>query len=159
MLRPLPRSRPAGRALRRLALALALGAAVPGGAAAFCFDQATDRYKLPPLLLQTIAELESGLNPEAANWNRDGSVDVGLMQINSWWEPRLGPSRWIAVCTDPCYNVQVGAWILADCLHRHGYTLQGLGCYNARSPDKRKRYSEKVLQAVMNKLGAPQDAR
>ncbi len=138
-----------------LVLAAALALAV-GRASAFCFDQATAAYRLPPLLLETIAEVESAMNPDAANWNRDGTVDVGLMQVNSWWEPRLGPERWQAVCSDPCYNVTVGAWILADCLHRYGYGLQGLGCYNARSPDKRERYSRKVLAAMMAKLGKPQ---
>lgn len=131
-----------------LAIAAAISAgARPPAAEAFCFEEAAARYGLPPDLLRIVAETESALDPDAAGWNADGSVDVGLMQINSWWEPRLGTERWNAVCTDPCYNVTVGAWILADCLRRHGYTPEGIGCYNALSPERRARYARTVLQA------------
>lgn len=136
-------------------LLIATGMAPPHPAAAFCFDEAAARYDLPAVLLRTIAELESGLDPEAAGWNADGSVDVGLMQINSSWEESLGRAGWIEVCTDPCYNVMVGAWILADCLRRHGYTVEGIGCYNARSPEKRRRYTQKVLAALWEKVVRP----
>ncbi len=122
-------------------------------ASAFCFEEAAARYGVPPVLLRTIAETESGLDPEAAGWNADGSVDVGLMQINSWWESRLGDRAWLGVCTDPCYNVMVGAWILRDCLDRHGYTVDGIGCYNARSPEKRERYTRKILRSVLDRMG------
>jgi soluble lytic murein transglycosylase-like protein len=141
----------------RLMIALGLATLVWANplpqALAFCFDEAAERYDLPPLLLRTIAQTESGFDPEAAGWNGDGSVDVGLMQINSWWEPRLGPARWVSVCTDPCYNVMVGAWILRDCLDRYGYSMEGIGCYNARSPEKRERYTRKILGALIRSLG------
>ncbi|GAB4262159.1 MAG: lytic transglycosylase domain-containing protein [Deferrisomatales bacterium] len=133
-----------------MALAAAVGAAPR--ARGFCFEEAARLYDLPPLLLRTIAEHESRLDPDAAGWNRDGSVDVGLMQINSWWEDRLGRERWIAVCTDPCYNVKVGAWILADCLRRHGYTPEGIGCYNAVSSPKRHAYSKRIVDDLLEKL-------
>jgi soluble lytic murein transglycosylase-like protein len=134
-----------------LLLSGALGVA-PRLSHAFCFEEAAARYGVPEVLLRTIAELESGLDPEAAGWNADGSVDVGLMQINSWWESRLGPERWIRVCTDPCYNVLVGAWVLRDCLARYGYTVDGIGCYNARSPEKRERYTRKILRSLVDQV-------
>ena len=96
--------------------ALWAGVVLPGSASAFCFEEAAARYRVPVALLETIAELESGLDPEAVHWNADGSLDVGLMQVNSAWEAKLGSKRWEAVCTDPCYNVLTGAWVLADCL-------------------------------------------
>jgi soluble lytic murein transglycosylase-like protein len=92
---------------------------------------------------------------DAAAWheNGDGTYDVGLMQINSSWRERLGPERWETVATDPCYNVIVGAWILADCLHRYGYTWEGLGCYNAVSRDKRAAYAQELAERMRRKLG------
>ena len=116
---------------------------------AFCFDEAARKYNLPPLLLRTIAQEESGLDVNAAGWNPDGSVDVGLMQINSWWEEKLGRARWVGLCTDPCYNVMIGAWILADCIYRYGYTVDGIGCYNASSPEKRAKYTDKILRRAL----------
>ena len=35
-----------------------------------------------------IASMESGLNPSALNYNRNGTVDIGLFQINSIWQKR-----------------------------------------------------------------------
>jgi soluble lytic murein transglycosylase-like protein len=149
--------RPAGEKFRRLFRAAvaaawvlaAIGFGLRSPAGAFCFDEAARKYNLPPLLLRTIAQEESGLDPNAAGWNADGSVDVGLMQINSWWEEKLGRARWIGLCSDPCYNVMVGAWILADCIYRYGYTVDGIGCYNASSPKKRAKYTDKILKRVL----------
>lgn len=140
------------RSLLAVALVLPVALAVASPGSTFCFGEAARAYDLPTILLEVIAEVESGMNPNAAGWNPDGSVDVGLMQINSWWENRLGRKRWIAVCTDPCYNVMTGAWILADCLQRYGYTMEGVGCYNALSPEKRTRYSEKIYQTFLSKM-------
>lgn len=55
------------------------------------------------------------------------------MQINSWWFDTLGTERWQALA-DPCFNVRVGAWILRDCIDRHGYTWDGLACYRSGKP-------------------------
>jgi len=37
-----------------------------------------------------IASMESGLNPSAINYNKNGTVDTGLFQINSVWYKRCG---------------------------------------------------------------------
>jgi len=40
-----------------------------------------------------VAKAESGLNPSAVNVNSDGSLDVGLFQINSKWHPSVSMSQ------------------------------------------------------------------
>jgi hypothetical protein len=97
--------------------------------------------------LQGIARVESGLNPAAVNRNRNGTVDLGLMQINSFWLNTLGTSS-RELIDKPCYNVMVGAWILSDCLDRHGKTWKAIGCYNATSHDKRVNYSWKIYREL-----------
>ena len=58
------------------------------GALANCWDKAARYYHVDPYLLYAIANVESGMNPYAVGQNRDGTRDVGLMQINSSHLPR-----------------------------------------------------------------------
>ena len=112
---------------------------------AHCFEQAGARYGIAPVLLEAISTVESGGNPLARNLNRDGSEDLGHMQINSRWLETLaafGIDR--QKLLDPCLNTYVGAWILAQNIRRHGYGWEAIGAYNARSPAKRNAYSHRV---------------
>lgn len=107
------------------------------------FIEASERYKVDAWLLYAIAKHESGLNPYAVNRNRNGSVDVGVMQINSihfQTLEKLGISK--ESLWNPETNIQVGAWVLAQCIKKNGYTTNALNCYNG---DKTGRYSAKVM--------------
>lgn len=118
---------------------------LPSAALAFCFEDAGNTYRLNPRLLKNIASLESGMNPAAVHRNRDGSLDFGLMQVNSFWinATHLDKERLVR---DPCYNTLAGARILRDCIDRLGYTWEAIGCYNATSGDKRRSYAWKVFR-------------
>ena len=123
-------------------LALALGLAVPAQA---CWDDAAARYQVNPTLLHAIARTESGVNPRAIGLNRNGSRDIGLMQINSGWLPTLARHGITERdLFDPCTNLHVGAWILAHNFSRLGYTWEAVGAYNAVRPNARRTYIDKV---------------
>jgi len=116
-------------------------------AAEYCFQEAGDMYGVAPRLLWAIAHVESNFNPYTVNYNKDGTIDYGVMQINSRWIPplRLSPYHLIS---DPCYNIKVGAWILSNCMANYGLTWRAVGCYNARSERKRIGYSWKINRAL-----------
>ena len=126
----------------RLTIACALCASLPAYA---CWDDAAARYQVNSTLLRAIARTESDLNPKAINRNRNGSRDIGLMQINSSWLPVL-TSHGIAErdLFDPCTNIYVGAWILAQNFQRLGSSWDAVGAYNARMPALRRAYAWKV---------------
>lgn len=106
-----------------------------GTASASCWETAGARYGVHPSLLAAIAKVESGFDPSAVNGMhaaRTGSVDLGLMQINSSWLPVLakqGITR--ERLFEPCTSIMVGAWILAGLFARYGVTWEAIGAYNA----------------------------
>ena len=122
-----------------------LAIAYPLDGGAFCFEDAGRKSEISPMLLQTIAKHESCLNPNAINKNKNGSTDLGLMQINSYWIGPLNLDK-DRLLGDPCYNVYVGAAILRHCINIHGYEWEAVGCYNASSKDKRINYSWKIFR-------------
>jgi len=101
------------------------------GASDNCWVSAGERYGVAPDLLYAIARVESGLNPYAREV-RSGTESRGLMQVNSYWYPAL---RRIGISPDdlwnPCTNIHVGAWILAQEIARYGNTWTAIGAYNA----------------------------
>lgn len=113
---------------------------------AFCFEEAGSMYGISPQILWAIAKVESNFNPLAVNYNSNGSYDFGVMQINSSWY-RVIKNLWPHL-SDPCTNVKVGAWILAQCISKHGYTWDAVGCYNAKSKHKASRYARKVYSVL-----------
>jgi soluble lytic murein transglycosylase-like protein len=110
-----------------------------------CIDDAAIYFTLDPLLVRAIAQHESGMRSLAINRNANGSVDIGLMQINSGWLPTLvragiaPQSLW-----NPCVNAYVGAWILKSNIARFGPTWKAVGAYNAASPAKQLRYANQI---------------
>jgi hypothetical protein len=56
---------------------------VAGPCRADCIDDAADYHRVHPYVLRAIAFQESRMRPAAVNRNADGSVDFGMMGINS----------------------------------------------------------------------------
>ncbi|WP_248731357.1 transglycosylase SLT domain-containing protein [Pseudomonas sp. MWU13-2517] len=102
-------------------------------ALAYCWEEVAGRYDLEPELLQAIAAVESNYRAGAMNYaNRNGTRDIGLMQINSIHLPRLlrlGITE-ERLLNEPCLSVEVGASILAEFIQRFGYNWTAIGSYN-----------------------------
>lgn len=119
--------------------------------AAACWQEIGQKYRISPYLLYAIAKTESGLNPKAVNRsNKNGTYDVGLMQINSSWFPKL---RQYGISEqhlyEPCVSIEVGAWILAQNIHRMGNSWDAVGAYNAANPERRRVYASKVYKNLL----------
>jgi soluble lytic murein transglycosylase-like protein len=129
---------------------LAVTALLISSSASACWEDAAARYGVNPYLLYAIAKTESNLNPSAINRdNKNGSYDIGLMQINSRWLPTLRKygieesQLW-----DACLNIHVGAWVLSENMRRLGNSWEAIGAYNARNPDLRLKYARKVYRNI-----------
>jgi len=115
-----------------------------------CFDLASKTYSIPVDLLKAIAIVESNNNPLAVNVsNKNGTKDIGLMQINSRWLKELEKySISEKDLYDPCQNVIVSAWILRQKLDRYGYNWHGIGAYHSVTPKLNSRYAWKIYNAM-----------
>ncbi|MDP2564373.1 lytic transglycosylase domain-containing protein [Pseudoalteromonas marina] len=80
-----------------------------------CLYNIAEDYQIPPTLIMAIHKTEGGKPGSVIGPNRNGSYDLGPMQINDLWLPELkeqGISR-EELINDACINIKVGAWILA----------------------------------------------
>ena len=109
-----------------------------------CFEKYGAMYDVSAPLLRAICFTESGNNPNAVNANNsDGTIDYGLCQVNSWWLPRLekyGITKEVLL-KEPCKNIEVSAWILAQNYETSGEGWLAVGAYNAgykNTPEKER---------------------
>jgi soluble lytic murein transglycosylase-like protein len=144
---------------RKAALALVIAAAgmMPSGAQAEvdCFLAAAAYQHVSPVVLRAIAWQESHGNASAVHRNGNGSIDYGMMQINSVHLPAL--SRYGVSAADlmnPCSSVYVAAWHLHRMMIKYGNTWQAVGAYHSETPAERDRYA-RAIEALVERMMAP----
>lgn len=107
-----------------------------------CFVVVGKRAKINPMLLISIAKVESGLRKNAINKNLNGTYDIGIMQVNTFWSKRYNiPTNYLYY---NCTNIYLGTFILKQCFDRFGYSWRGVDCYNKGM--KAKHNSQYVLK-------------
>jgi hypothetical protein len=88
----------------------------------------SDEYHVPTALSFALSWEESKFNPRAVNrYNRDGSVDRGLFQLNNRSFPDLDLSSFF----DIAVNARYGISHLRHCLDFGGTEISALAMYNA----------------------------
>ena len=114
-----------------------------------CLDDAARYHRVSVQVVRAIAQQESGMRPYVTNRNIDGSEDIGLMQINSSWLPKLGRFGITRQhLFDACVNAYVGTWILASNIKQFGPTWKAVGAYNAVSSNKQLIYVNNIYRRL-----------
>lgn len=117
---------------------------------AFCYAAAGSKYKIDPTLLKAIALTESSFRANVES----PTQDIGLMGINRSWLPILN-KRFGMTERDvwqPCTNVHLGAWIIANNYRQFGKNWTAIGAY-AASCRKHKGFDcQKVRIAYARKV-------
>ncbi len=96
-----------------------------------CFQSIGKIYNVNANLLISHAIKESHLDPSAVNKTSSGEA-VGLMQIHSQWFEKLEKDYHITrrmLLTEPCVNISVGAWIIANNFAARGVSWDAVGAY------------------------------
>jgi hypothetical protein len=120
-----------------------------------CMALTATVYHLPPRVLPSIQAIEGG-RIGLMHSNKDGSVDLGVMQINTLW---VGPIARFArmsednvrdrLLNDACFNIAAAGLIMRTYLNEtKGDLLQAVGNYHSHTPILNQTYQTKVLDAA-----------
>ncbi|PJG49636.1 murein transglycosylase [Sphingobium sp. LB126] len=108
-----------------------------------------------------------GLRDQEAGWigaqvpNTNGSHDLGPLQINSWWVPRIAglidqPERsvryWLRY--DPCFGAEAARWIFLSALEATGDYWAAVGIYHSPTSWRQRRYSASVAVHLVRRFGS-----
>lgn len=123
---------------------------------ATCLMMAAQTYSVPPAVLFGIYEVEGGRVGQIVGPNRNGSYDIGPMQINTLWVPELAAIwnvsndtayQWLR--DDACTNAGVSAWILRRNLNETGDLARAIAYYHSRTPHLGNAYVNRVYNAMV----------
>ncbi len=117
------------------------------------FTEAAALYQQDPDLLRAITWVESHGQPGAVGPRlADGHRAWGAAQINDVHLPELisyGVTQ--RDLLNPCINLRLSAWVLANCIRAKGATWAAVGCYNtgpgSRNTAAQARYVRLVQHA------------
>ena len=106
-----------------------------------CILQAAQYQSVNPYILRAILRVESALKPGAVNPNTNGTVDIGIGQINSIHLKELskygiGPTHLL----DACIGTYVAAWHLKRVSASGGNTWESIAKYHSGNPYYNRRY-------------------
>ena len=118
-------------------------------------------YHLPPRVLPAIQGVEGG-RQGMLHLNADGTLDLGVMQINTRWLQPL--SRYTHAPADvvfrrlrdePCYNIAAAGAILRTYLDEtRGDLLRAVGDYHSHTLQLNLAYRLQVLRAASGLFAA-----
>ena len=107
-----------------------------------------------------------GLRDQEGGWigaevrNRDGSHDLGPLQVNSWWVPKLAAvtrrpaadvRRWLT--HDACFNVDAARWIFLSGLSVARDYWKAVGVYHSPTGWRQQRYTSSVVVHLQRRFG------
>lgn len=107
-----------------------------------------------------------GLRDQEGGWigaevpNTNGTHDLGPLQVNSFWVPRLAalthrsPDQvrtWLI--NDPCFNVQAARWIFLSGLSMTRDYWKAVGVYHSPTARRQRRYIDSVTQHLERRFG------
>jgi transglycosylase-like protein with SLT domain len=131
-----------------------------------CMLAVSQLYHLPPRVLPSIQVVEAG-QPGTISRNFNGTGDLGVMQVNTFWIPRLSRSWNMTphvvagrLIEDPCFNIAAAGAIMRIYLDEsRGDVVQAVGYYHSHTPGLATGYQIKVIRAAYRLFGRPRPVR
>ncbi len=112
-------------------------------------------YALPPSALPAIQAVEGGA-VGVVHHNRNGTDDLGPMQVNTFWIMPLARASglspvavWSRLIGDPCFNITAAGAILRVYLDEtHDNLMLAIGDYHSHTVVLNRLYQLKVVAAA-----------
>jgi hypothetical protein len=125
-----------------------------------CMALVASIYHLPPRALPAIHAVEGG-KPGTIHHNKNGTDDLGVMQVNTRWLPALSAYTGLPpevvrarLIEQPCFNIAAAGAILKSYLvEAHNELLPAIGYYHSHSPLLHDRYRALVTKAAAGLFG------
>lgn len=121
-----------------------------------CVERASSGRNWLRQTLMALRKQEGGwIGAEVRNEN--GTYDLGPMQVNSWWVPRIARSiarnesqvrAWLR--DDACFNVDVARWIFLSALRDTGDFWKAVGTYHSPTRWRQVRYARSVSAIILH---------
>ncbi|MDD3028807.1 MAG: lytic transglycosylase domain-containing protein [Alphaproteobacteria bacterium] len=125
---------------------------------AACVLLAASTYQVPEAIVIGIMNVEGGRIGQEVGPNKNGTYDLGPMQVNTRWLPELQKAWKVSEKTarswvrdDGCVNVHVATWILRQKIDAAGSLWEGVAAYHSTTPKHGIPYANKVLAVLDNK--------
>lgn len=139
----------------KMMLAIGVAMLVSFSAQAFCFDEAAKMYDIKPegpRILRALAKHESRMQPATVARNSNGTLDIGLMGINTvhlsaseaFGQAGMTPQMLL----DPCTNVMAGAYLLKRKINKYGMSWQAIGAYHSENPQYATVYANRIWETL-----------
>lgn len=116
-----------------------------------CSIEAGLKYNIPIDYILPISSIENGRVGQAYK-NKNGSIDYGVMQINSVYLKDLEKNYNMIVTPeevsdDSCYAFEIVAFKINQHLKNDkGTILERVAMYHSKTPDLNKNYQTKIIQ-------------
>lgn len=110
-----------------------------------CFDQASEYHQVNASILRSIAIKETSSCQNVVRRNKNNTLDIGCMQINSDHLDNL--SKYGISIDDlhnQCKNIYIAAWVYKRQILKYGDNWKAVGAYHSRTPSKRDAYAKDV---------------
>jgi hypothetical protein len=108
-----------------------------------------------------------GLRDQEGGWvgaavrNTNGSHDLGPLQVNSWWVPKIAalvgrpePHVRYWLQNDACFNAEAARWIFLSGLAVTGDYWKAIGIYHSPTGWRQARYATSVADHLRKRYGA-----
>ena len=114
-----------------------------------CINSAAIAYHVPVEIILSVMKQEGGKNAQAVR-NKNGTIDYGVLQINSVWLPKIAAYGYTKedIQYNACKNILAGVWILSKSIANGKNVWSGIGNFHSHTPDHNRDYRNDIYKKL-----------